>query len=124
MNRACEKFSFLLGVALWLAAHIAIALPVPLPPLAKVTVVDSTGESWRQSGEISGTVAVCHGDFSAALARSGWVLQKTIILGRVPQRSELMMWKQGSTKILIMIWEKSAGVCGFSWGYDLTTVKG
>ena len=124
MNRACQKISFWLGVAFWLVAHVAVAIPVPLPPLAKVTMVDSTGESWHQSGEISGSVAVCHGDFSVALARRGWVLQKTIVLGRVPKRSHLMMWKHGSTRILIMIWERSAGVCGFSWGYDLTTVKG
>lgn len=124
MNRASNRFSRWLGLALWLAAHGAMAASVPLPPLAKVEAVDATSESWRQSGEISGTVAVAHGDFSAALAHGGWVLQKTIILGREPQRSELMMWKRGSTKILLMIWEKSAGTCGFSWGYDLTKVKG
>ncbi len=99
-----------------LAGCFSAAESIPLPPLAKVVSVDASGESWRQSGEISGCVAGVHGDFSAAMARRGWVLQKTIVLGRVPERSELMIWRKNKEQILLMIWEKRAGLCGFSWG--------
>lgn len=91
---------------------------LPLPPLAKVTSVESRKSAWCQSGEISGNVVGLHGDFSAVMARGGWVLNKTIVMGRGLKRSELMLWSKGGQRVLLMIWEKSAGKCGFSWGYD------
>jgi len=116
-----NKFSHILVMlaALLLFAGFNVkAESVHLPPLAKVVSRGASADSWRQSGEISGSVAGVHGDFLAALAGGGWILQKTITLGRVPKRSELMMWKKGSKKVLLMVWEKSAGRCGFSWGYE------
>ncbi len=118
MNRVCSALLRLTGLALCLAVLAARSALVPLPPLARVTASDPDGASWRQSGEISGTVAGAHGDFSAAMARAGWVLQKTIVLGRVPQHSELMMWRKNKQQVLLMIWEKRAGLCGFSWGVE------
>jgi hypothetical protein len=118
MNRFLKQMARLWGALAVLAASSAQALSLPLPPLARVVSVDAHGDSWRQSGEISGSVAGVHGDFMAAMAGNGWILQKTIVLGRTPQHSELMMWKKGSTKILLMIWEKCAGRCGFSWGVE------
>ena len=91
---------------------------VPLPPLATVAETDVDGNSWRQSGEISGSVAKAHGEFSAAMAHGGWVLKNTIVLGRGPQRSELTLWRKGKDQVLLMIWEKRAGLCGFSWGVE------
>jgi hypothetical protein len=91
---------------------------VPLPPLAKAGKVDAGKKSWRQSGEISGSVALVQQEFSAALARGGWVLQKSIGLGKGPKRSGLTLWSKGGKKMLLMIWEKHAGRCGFSWGFE------
>jgi len=118
MNRWRVRFSWLPGAALWLCVWTGAAASLPLPPLARVVASDPTGTSWRQSGEISGTVAGVHGDFAAALAGRGWVLQKTIVLGRVPKSSQLMMWRKSRQQVLLLIWEKHAGLCGFSWGVE------
>ena len=93
-------------------------IEVPLPPLARVAENAVADNSWRQSGDISGSVAKVHGEFSAAMARGGWVLKNTIVLGRTPRHSELTLWKKGKDQVLLMIWEKRAGLCGFSWGVE------
>ena len=116
MNKLCNRSGCCFVMAILLTLCSASA--VPLPPLAKVVSSDKSGGSWRQSGEISGNVAGVHGDFLAAMTHGGWILQKTIILGRVPKRSELMLWRKGKEQVLLMIWEKRAGNCGFSWGYQ------
>jgi len=118
MNKFLNRLARLSGTLALLTAFSMQAVTLPLPPLARVISADTRGDSWRQSGEISGSVAGVHGDFSAVMAGDGWILQKTIVLGKSPQHSELMMWKKGSTKILLMIWEKCAGSCGFSWGVE------
>jgi len=91
---------------------------VPLPPLARVSDNSKMTDSWRQSGEISGSVAKVHGEFSSVMARGGWVLKNTIVLGRTPGNSELTLWRKGKNQVLLMIWEKRAGLCGFSWGLE------
>ena len=93
-------------------------LSVPLPALAKVTSTDASGQTWQQTGEIGGTVAAVRGEFVMALCSAGWVLNKTIVLGRSSAESELMIWTGQKRRILFKVWEKEAGTCGFAWGEE------
>ena len=118
MNRICPAACAAV-LALWpMRSALAGAPEVPLPPLARVERISSGEQTWRQSGEISGSVVLAQKEFSAALARGGWVLQKNIGLGRGARRSGLTLWSKGRTRMLLMIWEKHAGMCGFSWGFE------
>jgi hypothetical protein len=108
------------GLFAWtcLAAEARVPLAVPLPPLARVGADDASGETWRQTGEIGGSVAAARGEFRAALGAAGWRLDKTIVLGRGIARSELMVWVRNKRRILFMVWDKEAGTCGFAWGEE------
>ncbi len=99
-------------------AERAAPLAVPLPPLARVTASGADGLGWRQSGEVGGSVASARGDFVMALGAQGWTLNKTIVLGRAPHGSELMIWSLRKRRILFMVWEIEAGTCGFAWGEE------
>ena len=96
----------------------AVSPAVALPALVRVQTNDASGETWRQSGEIGGTVVVAGGEFRMALVAAGWRLDKTIVLGRHTSRSELMLWVRQKRRILFMVWEKEAGMCGFAWGEE------
>lgn len=98
--------------------RFAVPLAVALPALARVQTTDASGETWRQSGEIGGSVAIAGGEFRMALAAAGWRLDKTILLGQAASRSELMLWVRQKRRILFMVWEKEAGTCGFAWGEE------
>ena len=91
---------------------------VPLPALARVTSTDPSGQTWQQAGEIGGTVAALRGEFVMTLGSAGWMLDKTIVLGRSSAKSELMIWTRQKRRILFMVWEKEAGTCGFAWGEE------
>jgi hypothetical protein len=91
---------------------------LPLPPLAEVKASDRSGETWQQSGQMSGSVADVHKEFAMALGAAGWALNKTISLGRTSARSELMIWTRKKQRVLLMVWEKEAGTCGFAWGEE------
>jgi hypothetical protein len=96
---------------------------VPLPALARVHATDRSGETWRQTGELGGSVAAARREFVMALGAAGWALDKTIALGRSPARSELMVWTRQKRRILFMVWEKEAGTCGFAWGEENETER-
>lgn len=91
---------------------------VPLPPLAEVTSADASGQTWRQSGEIGGSLEAALQEFAAALGAAGWGLDKTIMLGRLASRSGLTVWVRQRQRVLLMLWEKEAGRCGFAWGRE------
>jgi hypothetical protein len=119
MNSACALGCvWLLAAWTCLAADSRPPLAVPLPPLARVSADDDSGTTWQQSGELGGSVASMRGAFMAALSAGGWALNKTIVLGRGGSRSELMVWVRNKRRILFMVWEKQAGVCGFAWGEE------
>jgi len=103
-----------------LAAAGASAAPpaVALPPLARARPAGPQDGTWRQSGELGGSVAAAGAECRMALAAAGWRLDKTIVLGRAPVRSELMVWVCRNRRILFMVWEKEAGTCGFAWGEE------
>jgi hypothetical protein len=94
------------------------SLTVPLPPLARVVSASSDRQMWRQTGELGGSVVSARGDFMMALSAGGWALNKTIVLGREPERSELMVWTLRKRRILFMVWEKEVGTCSFAWGEE------
>lgn len=91
---------------------------VPLPPLAVVMGQDLTGKTWQQSGELRGTVEGASREFRQALAGRGWRLEKAIALGRLAGRSALLVCSRGRQRILVMVWEKEVGTCGFAWGRE------
>jgi len=93
-------------------------LVVPIPPLASIMGQDDTGATWQQTGTMAGALDRVRGDFRQALRAGGWVLDKTIAVGRTENRSELAIWTTRGHRILLMIWEKEAGLCGFSWGEE------
>lgn len=91
---------------------------VPLPPLAAVTFTDASGQTWQQGGEIGGSLEAALREFAAALGAAGWGLDKTIMLGRLSARSGITVWTRRRQRVLLMLWEKEAGTCGFSWGVE------
>ena len=93
-------------------------LTLPLPPLAEVVSADSSGQTWQQSGQMSGTVEGVRKQLAMTLGKAGWALNKTIALGRLTARSELMIWTRQKQRILLMVWEKETGTCGFAWGEE------
>ena len=93
-------------------------LQVALPPLAAVTSDDRSGATWRQTGEIPGGLEVARGDFSQRLREQGWRLDKVIPVGRIYNRSEITLWLAGKHRLLLLLWEKEAGKCGFAWGEE------
>ncbi|HPO36379.1 MAG TPA: hypothetical protein PLU38_01550 [Kiritimatiellia bacterium] len=117
-RRACCLAVAVMAAAAVLAARDSATPAVALPALARVTADEPSGETWRQVGELGGSVATARGECAAALAAAGWRLDKTIVLGRSPARSELMLWIRGTRRVLFMVWEKEAGTCGFAWGEE------
>jgi hypothetical protein len=115
MNRAGAAA---LAAALCCAQALAErTLPhVPLPPLARAGRIEPGSAGWRQSGEISGSVALVQAEFTAVLARGGWTLERSIGVGRGATRSGLTLWSRNGERIMLMIREVRAGLCGFSWG--------
>jgi hypothetical protein len=95
-----------------------VRLLVPLPPLATITADDESGKTWQQTGTMSGGLDVVRGDFRQAFRAGGWSLDKTIPVGRASSRMELAIWTTRGHRILLMIWEKEPGLCGFSWGEE------
>ncbi len=93
-------------------------LKVPLPPLAEVLSTDCSGQTWQQSGQMGGTVEGVRNELAMTLGTAGWVLDKTIALGRLAARSELMIWTRRKQRMLLMVWEKETGTCGFAWGEE------
>ena len=93
-------------------------LVVPIPPLASITGQDDTGATWQQTGTMAGSLDRVRGDFRQSMRAGGLVLDKTIAVGRTENRSELAIWTTRGHRILLMIWEKEAGLCGFSWGEE------
>ena len=89
---------------------------ISLPPLAVVLEEDPGGNTWRETGEISGSLEITQKNFQRSLAREGWVLQRTIPLAQGPRRSRLCLWQRQGRELLVMLWQKKPGKCGFSWG--------
>jgi hypothetical protein len=96
----------------------AAEIAVPLPPLAELTFTDASGQTWRQGGEIGGSLEAALQEFAAALGAAGWGREKTIMLGRLSARSGLTLWTRRRQRVLLMLWEKEAGTCGFAWGRE------
>ncbi len=99
-------------------------LSLPLPVLARVKGNDDTGETWQQTGTLPGALAVASHDFRLTLQSGGWTLDKTIAVGQSAKRSELMIWTTRRHRVLLMIWEIEAGLCGFSWGEEKENSSG
>lgn len=122
MNRALTLLcAAAVAAGAWAAAGPAErvgALTVPLPPLARAGAPAPDGQMWQQTGELGGSLAHARGELMAALGAHGWALSKTIVMGRLPARSELMVWTLRKRRILFLVWEKEAGTCGFAWGED------
>ena len=93
-------------------------LVVPLPALATVVANDLSGKTWQQSGTLGGSLEVACGDIRQSLRAGGWKMDKVIALGEGAHRSELTLWLRRNHRILVMVWEKEAGLCGFSWGEE------
>lgn len=91
---------------------------LPIPPLATVAKNDRSGKTWQQTGVMDGTLEVTSGDFKQSLQAGGWVLDKTIKVGEGMGRMELAIWTRLRHRVLVMIWEKEPGQCGFSWGEE------
>ena len=87
-----------------------------LPPLAVVESTDGSGETWQKSGSISGGLPVARADFRKSLERQGWRFDKVVPLDSGRQIRELCLWTRGKRSVMVMLWESSAGKCGFALG--------
>jgi hypothetical protein len=132
MNRFCVLLCAATGLCLSGAADEAqpvwrvVALrpasafsdDVPLPPLAEVAHTDASGQTWQQSGELGGSLEAALQEFAVSLRAAGWGLDKIIMMGRLSARSGLTVWIRRRQRVLLMLWEKEAGKCGFAWGKE------
>jgi len=122
MNRATAEFCAALAALVCWAAPAeekkADALAVPLPPLVRVSSVDAAGQTWQQSGEIGGSVEGASRAFARAFGANGWQLSKRIAMGRLKGRSQLLVLTRSQRRVLVMVWAKEAGRCGFAWGNE------
>ncbi len=101
-----------------LRSAASVAAEVPLPPLAEVVSTDASGQTWQQSGEIGGSLEAVLQEFAVSLRVAGWGLDKTIMMGRLSARSGLTVWNRRRQRVLLMLWEKEAGKCGFALGRE------
>lgn len=91
---------------------------VPLPPLAQVTATDPSGQTWRQSGEIGGSVEGAGRAFEQVFRANGWQVNKRIAMGRLKDRSQILVLTRPKRRVLVLVWAKEAGLCGFAWGEE------
>lgn len=90
---------------------------VELPPLAVVKSEDSSGETWRKSGTISGGLPVARAAFRKILEQQGWKFDKVIPLDSGRQIRELCLWTRGQRSMMLMLWEiEDVGKCSFTLG--------
>ena len=107
------------ATASWAAGRVSVeARNMPLPPLAQVKGGGEGGKTWRQYGEMRGSVEWVSKEFERVMRREGWVLNRRIELGRVKARSQLLLVSSASRHVLVMIWAIEAGRSGFAWGDD------
>jgi hypothetical protein len=90
--------------------------PIPLPPLAVVEERPSERPGWEATGRISGNLETAQRDFAKALGVRGWKLGQSVPLDHNGSRAHLSVWTYAGREILVMVWQKSPGQCGFSWG--------
>ena len=67
----CLAVAVLAAAAVQAARDAAALSAVALPALARVTADEPSGETWRQVGELGGSVATARGECAAALAAAG-----------------------------------------------------
>lgn len=92
---------------------------IALPVLAVVTGTESKdGKTWMQEGIMGGTLEVACRDFRQALRAAGWRVDKTMVMGKPGQRSELAIWLRRGQRVLVMITEREPGLCEFTWGEE------
>lgn len=107
----------MLGCTVAQAGPSAMKVPaVKLPPLAVVIDHDASGETWRETGTISGSIEVTRKNFKRCFGHQGWSLKQTIPLANKKRRSEIHVWKRGEREMLLMLWQERPGKSGFSWG--------
>lgn len=89
-----------------------------LPALAIIDQQDDTGLTWKLNGRIPFNGRETSKQFVACFARQQWVIDKSIGLGESQKRSELLLFKKGERRLLVMLWEARAGETGFSLGEE------
>lgn len=127
--RAVVLFSLVVsGARLWSAGSeawpAAGMVELELPPFAMVIRNDTTGDTWRQTGEASGNfIAVCE-DFNVCLQKQGWKRAQAIPLSVENPAGTLSVWTRGAQRIILMIWERDLDTCIFMWGEDQPVASG
>lgn len=108
------------AVAEWRIVPLVVAKTprVALPPLAVVESRDDSGKTWRVTGKIAGSPSVARRDFTLALERQGWRLDKVIALGRDGRVSDLCLWKKEGQTMMLMLSEEAAGKTRFAFGVE------
>jgi hypothetical protein len=94
------------------------AVGLRLPPLATIEREDRSGATWRQQGTLPGGLPVARQELRRALAADGWRLVRTIPLGDAQAPRELLSWRRGERRVLVMLWQRGVGHCGFAWGEE------
>ena len=104
------------------AAFAAQSAPFALPLSARVAEGAADGGGWLEKGVMDVTFVQAAGQFKAALAQGGWVLQHAVPLSGANSRT-LYTWRRGSEEITLMLWRIDVGKTGFSWGLSKTERK-
>lgn len=115
-----SRWGCLAGVLLLAGGVWARPLPDPrLPALAKVLEIDSSGTTWRESGEVVGGFAIACRDFESCLAGQGWHLERRIPVCQGVRHAIIQQWRRGNSQVLVMLWDIGLGRTGFAWGTEI-----
>lgn len=88
-----------------------------LPETAVMNPVDTSGETWRQTGVVPTAFQNARKNIQKRLIQQGCVLEKNMSINKKPgQRRELTLWRWEKDKILVMMSELAADRTDLAWG--------
>ena len=95
-----------------------VAREIELPALAIIDSRDDTALTWRLTGRIPFTRQQANKEFTECLRRQQWMMDKSISIGDSRKGSELLLFRNGSRRLLLMLWESRIGETGFALGEE------
>lgn len=89
-----------------------------MPSDFKIVQNDTTGKTWRETGELKMPVAMGLVTIKSAMLAQGYALKHDIFDKKVPGQ-HLFLWVKGDEEIIMSVWEKTLSTTGCSWGLSL-----
>lgn len=94
-----------------------------MPPEFRLVRDDSTGKTWRETGELEMPFSMGLLALKSAMRIQGYSLKHDITDGKVSAQMvaspHLLLWVKDDEEIIMSVWEKSLSATGCSWGVSL-----